>query len=470
MISLNKVKQFYSNQSPTFQTVALTTSALIALVVVNSAAKKLFKTNKTHVQNSNSISDAVKDTKLFGNPFHENGFEISNKETILDEINQSIGCDSNPDLEIILAEATLKTNVSLITSIASFFGRFGHIAVRYRLPKGNSTLFRENKDNTTDDIVMNIVGLSDRSMVNFLDANEYFFGINKFTSSNEQGGIYNRHFYGLRIEKLNEDNDYLLKTLHSYYVALEQQSNSSIKIGKFRLVGGRIASLLTYIPFIHDFISSQSGLRNGNNININSQSLGKEGNCAIHTSKGLEFAGLLARTRIFPKAILVDMFEREMIHNPDNVHLIEYKEVDNKDINECYKLYPNYTSATSIVNPIAILRSWRYYNLSKMCDATVFVKKIMKKNSVETDDNNVNKYDYKAIVEKNVKISRPSVSFFIRNTNSFSAMFAVFYLLFLKKKPESVVASNFYDMLNAKVFEYRPWLAAMIVIVHYWIY
>ena len=427
---LDFAKSWFLKQNQTNQiligSLAGTCAFITALKALNSLSRGA--TNNTN----NDTNDG-----LLGNP-NGNGIEIGNKSTIMDEINKCINCDSNPDLEIILADAQLKTNTSFIQTIGSYFGRFGHICVRYRIP---------NESNDKNDIIMNIVGLKDHSMVNFLDPTEYFFGINKFNNGNEQGGIYNRHFYGLRIEKLNDNN---LLTLNSYYRAIEHQSNLA-DVSKFRLVGGRIGSLIKYIPFIYDLLGKFNSNRNNFNNNFN---IGNEGNCAMHTSNGLEFAGLIPRKRIFPKAILVDMFEREMLINPNNVHLIEYKEISKNNIKECYKLYPNYYCAPAIVNPIALLRSLRYYNLSKMCDAKVYVKKIKLKND-KNDENNV-KYVYNGIVEKNNNVHRPSVSFWIRNTNSFGAIIATLYVLFMKK-PE----------LNV---EYRALIAAFIVIVHYWIY
>ncbi|KAL3908820.1 MAG: hypothetical protein SGARI_002893, partial [Bacillariaceae sp.] len=50
------------------------------------------------------------------------------------------------------------------------------------------------------------------------------------------------------------------------------------------------------------------------------------GNCAQWTSRGLAFAGLIRRPRLFPKAILVDILEDEYLvgSRPNNVNIVVY--------------------------------------------------------------------------------------------------------------------------------------------------
>lgn len=48
---------------------------------------------------------------------------------------------------------------------------------------------------------MNIVGLANQEMVNFLPPEEFFFGTNfDIETGNEQGGIYNRNFASIRVQ------------------------------------------------------------------------------------------------------------------------------------------------------------------------------------------------------------------------------------------------------------------------------
>lgn len=70
---------------------------------------------------------------------------------------------------------------------------FGHAALRYTLPGGES-------------VVMNIVKNDERGyMVNFVPAHEYLYGTSMFDHGAEQGGVYNRRVIGVRIERWDDD-------------------------------------------------------------------------------------------------------------------------------------------------------------------------------------------------------------------------------------------------------------------------
>jgi len=85
---------------------------------------------------------------------------------------------------------------------------------------------------------MNIVGgHGDRDMVHFLDPSAYLFGSD--TRGNEQGGIYNRSYAGVRIERLPDDTIVMLD--HFYRLLKERQELGACE---FILVGGRILNNL----------------------------------------------------------------------------------------------------------------------------------------------------------------------------------------------------------------------------------
>ena len=147
------------------------------------------------------MTDVPKD---FGAP---NGTCISNKKTIFDEIDAALGRTSPPDFEYVLANACVNVD-SLLTKIV----RFGHSVVRYKLPDGTMKLM--NICNT---------GVTKQRMVNFCDPEEYMFGTRHFDYedeliNNEQGGIYNREFISLRLEKVNPK---AIIAIHKYFEALE---------------------------------------------------------------------------------------------------------------------------------------------------------------------------------------------------------------------------------------------------------
>ena len=59
------------------------------------------------------------------------------------------------------------------------------------------------------------------------------------------------------------------------------------------------------------------------------------------TSSGLVAAGLMPRCRIFPKAIFVELYERQMRINPNNIKIVKYQQ-----IKHCYKYWKGYQEVT----------------------------------------------------------------------------------------------------------------------------
>jgi len=251
---------------------------------------------------------------------------IQNKSSILREIDQFLGCGP-PAIEFILVEHTVKP-----WSIGSSLGRFGHATIRYTLPgEGIQT-------------VMNICGLPGKDMVNFVSPEDYLFGTENFDSSCQQGGIYNRAYCGVRIEKVPAGT---VEALHMYYLALQTRAN--IGIAKFKLAGGRTKNIWNqYRPF------AVPGM--------------EVGNCCYWTSTGLVFSGLLTRPRIFPKGVWYDLLEHFLQEDPNNVHVVYYKEVEH-----AHKIYPGYHTTNTISSPLQIVRNLRYYNMEKYADVIVHV-------------------------------------------------------------------------------------------------
>eukprot|EP01084_Bolivina_argentea_P276869 472518_1 len=339
---------------------------------------------------------------------------IANKNIILSEIDKSLNCEA-PDIEFIFAESVIKSNSGTFNKIKTFLGRFGHSAIRYKY-------YPDINDNRYQDIVMNIVGnnANGTTMINFIPTKEYFFGTNAFDKECEQGGIYNRTFYGLRIQNVSKSQ---LKALHYHFKALqyrEQANNSTAKL--FKLFGGRISS------FFHKYMPFESDLNN--NIIIS-----QSGNCSMWTSSGLIAAGLIPRKRIFPKAIFVELYERQFRINPNNIKIVKYEE-----INHCYKYWKGYVTVNSFVNPLLPIRNIRYWNLDKICDVFVRVPQDSKQ----------------AIVIKSNNVQRPSVHFIWRNLNTLFTAIVALYI------PTVANTTN------------ERWIYACIslfwIIIHYWIY
>ena len=94
------------------------------------------------------------------------------------------------------------------------------------------------------------------------------------------------------------------------------------------------------------------------------------GNCAQWTSSGIEFAGLIPRTRLFPKSILVDLLESEIRHGRSkNAHVVLYKHVAHAppDSPKFRFLRPAYA------HPLSWVRNAVYSNMDAFADAVVVV-------------------------------------------------------------------------------------------------
>ena len=159
------------------------------------------------------------------------GEGIENKATILSEIDSSLNCNA-PDIEFILADSYITYNKdgkqTIINKIKGY-GGYGHAALRYKhYPDSN----KKNKNNEHQDIVMNIVGpaVKDCAMVNFIPTEEYLFGTDKLDKECEQGGIYNRRFYGLRIQNVSKSK---LKALHYHFKSLQYREKGNDSSFKF---------------------------------------------------------------------------------------------------------------------------------------------------------------------------------------------------------------------------------------------
>ena len=111
---------------------------------------------------------------------------ITNKETILQEINASQGKSANPCIEYIITRpfGYLKLPFEL-----GNYNTFGHSAVRYTQPDGK-------------DVVCNIEGKEKGKLfIRFYEPSEYFYGTDP-ERNGSQKGVYQRDFIGIRVENV----------------------------------------------------------------------------------------------------------------------------------------------------------------------------------------------------------------------------------------------------------------------------
>ena len=305
---------------------------------------------------------------------------IENLPTILDEINEKLGVDNNPSIEYLLVRPF--SNFSLLNSgidykfetgefgyfydtdfsgqgikpllfdfhgIGTNYNTFGHSALRYTTPDGR-------------DVVVNIQGKEVKNgekiqMVRFYDAKEYLYGIDR-EKGGAQAGVYNRDIIGIRVEKVDPDK---IKLMHNYFLSLME--DEKIGLVKFNIFVGPFLNLFREL-----FQSAEYG------------------NCAKWISGGLYRAGAITSMSIFPKSILINMFENyesTSAKSKDNIHIVYYQKPTH--------LYPkygvNYNYLFEEVAPFQYFRSYLYFDLKKYSNVIVSIPE-QSKTAITTINNN----------------------------------------------------------------------------------
>ena len=109
------------------------------------------------------------------------------------------------------------------------------------------------------------------------------------------------------------------------------------------------------------------------------------------TSAGAQFAGLLRRSRLFPKAILIDFLESEHLRHgrTQNVHVVVYQHVKHAP-----PYLPRYRFLKpAYVHPLSVARNLVYYDMRRFADVLVEVPE----------------GETKAVIKRNVNPQRPPV-------------------------------------------------------------
>ena len=104
------------------------------------------------------------------------GAPITNKASILGDVDAALGVDRPPDLEVLLADHLTSVADPLSEAMHTCFLRFGHVAVRYTTSDGTQR-------------VMNILGGVDGAdLVHFVDPADYLYGTRGWDTYAQQGG------------------------------------------------------------------------------------------------------------------------------------------------------------------------------------------------------------------------------------------------------------------------------------------
>ena len=167
------------------------------------------------------------------------GQSITNKVTVLQEVDEALGLDRPPDLEVLLTDHLTCTDSRLTIALHTLFLRFGHVAVRYTTSDGVQR-------------VMNILGSLDvegSRMVNFVPPAEYLYGTAGWETFAQQGGVYNRDVVGVRVERCAPG---AIDAMHSFFEALHVRSqvggNPTHGAARFQLLEARLSSVAQHLP------------------------------------------------------------------------------------------------------------------------------------------------------------------------------------------------------------------------------
>ena len=305
-----------------------------------------------------------------------NGGAIANKASILSDVDDALTGGRPPDLEVLLADHLTAVDSPAAEWAHTLFLRYGHVSVRYTTSDGRQR-------------VMNILGgVEGADMVNMVEPSDYLYGTHGWDTYAQQGGAYNRDFVGVRVERCAPG---AIDALHAYYEALNKRSHIEDGGATFQLVDARLSTLAAQLPPpLGRLVAGAAGqIKNATEFLVRGkraapgakahQIVADEfrharktaGNCAQWTSSGIVFAGLIPRTRLFPKSILIDLLESETRNGREkNVHVVLYEHV---------KAAPPYLEGfrfkrPAFVHPLSPARNLIYSNMREFADVIVRVK------------------------------------------------------------------------------------------------
>eukprot|EP01048_Picozoa_sp_COSAG05_P009106 COSAG05_NODE_726_length_7707_cov_30.238302_5_plen_391_part_00 len=278
--------------------------------------------------------------------------QLSNRALLLSQVDAALGRSRPPAVELLIASG-LSGSEKVPWPRRLLGNPCGHALVAYRLPTHGNGIEHVAPELRGKQIVMNIVNPghaanpSDIHVVNFLSLEAMLFGIGDTDGAcgSEQGGVYNRHFTGLRIEELDDDS---ILAMHHAFLSLASQGNAGRL--SFSITGGQVRGLARHF------------------LQIGNQGLG---NCAVWTSTGLVAAGLIRRPSAFPGRVWSMLHEGALRRwGSENVNVVHYAEVP-----ECHKKNPNMTSLpgelVSLTGPLA---TWRYWRRERFARVVVSVE------------------------------------------------------------------------------------------------
>jgi hypothetical protein len=285
------------------------------------------------------------------------GTPISNKDTILDEIDTTID-RKRPKVEYIVCLPYTQFKIPFL-GWGACYNFYGHSAVRYQLPQG---------DGTYKDTIMNVEAKQEpnlNNMLKFYDTSDYLFEMDT-----PIGGIYTRSILTVGYDDVPDEN--ILK-MHEYYESIHEKSLTGHT--QFDIVLGPIWNIFSRIFPV----------------------LSERGNCTKWTSEGLKKADIIDTTHIWPKNLWITMFENHDQKVKPTVVLYQ-------QVQHCPNKYGlNGGDIGSYTAPFDWVRSISYRNPSKFADCVVSVP-----------DNTC-----KAVIEVNPEPEKPNQIRNTMNSNAF---------------------------------------------------
>eukprot|EP01098_Paradermamoeba_levis_P009853 TRINITY_DN4124_c0_g1_i2.p1 TRINITY_DN4124_c0_g1~~TRINITY_DN4124_c0_g1_i2.p1 ORF type:complete len:276 (-),score=79.08 TRINITY_DN4124_c0_g1_i2:130-957(-) len=150
---------------------------------------------------------------------------------------------------------------------------------------------------------------------------------------------------GIRIEDVPDEK---VIEMDKYFTSLATQNHTETKFALF------LGPLYSFVDWLFPFLQ-----------------MSPRGNCAQWTSKGLEKAGVITRTSMWPKSIWINIFEnadKTTAGGYNNINTVYYNRIRHAALS-----YGVNAAPIEAVAPFQSLRNFFYFDLKNFCNAVVEV-------------------------------------------------------------------------------------------------
>lgn len=260
-----------------------------------------------------------------------NGTHISNKNTILAEIDKEFG--RKPCLEYFITYPIGYVDLPLGLGTITY-NSYGHSSLRYIDPDGN-------------DVVANIEAKEvGKPFIQFYKPTEYLYGVVPETCG-AQRGVYNRNIVGIRVYGVTKEN---MEEMHKHILNLIQMEHKKIK---FNIVIGPVLNIIRKCFPNFD--------------------IPEFGNCSKWTSTMLQKAGVLNKTFVWPRTVFIDIFEMANQRGFET-DVVFYEKPDH--IKKPTLGVKSHGVLFEGIAPFQFVRNWMYSDLKCFSDIIVQSKKL----------------------------------------------------------------------------------------------